>query len=77
MAMIYAELHQNIQDQFNQAGVEIMSPYYSQIRDGNRTTIPDQYLPKDYQAPGLRLWPLGNISGGSNDPGNAKKESTP
>ncbi len=77
MAIIYAELHQNIQDQFNEAGVEIMSPHYSQIRDGNRTTIPDQYLPKGYQAPGLRIWPLGNVSGGSNDLGNAKKESTP
>ena len=59
MATIYAELHQNIQDKFNEAGVEIMSPHYAQIRDGNKTTIPDQYLPKGYQAPGLRLWPLG------------------
>lgn len=58
MATTYAELHQNIQDKFNEAGVEIMSPHYTQIRDGNKTTIPDQYLPKHYQAPGLRIWPL-------------------
>jgi small-conductance mechanosensitive channel len=60
MAAIYSELHQHIQDQFNEAGVEIMSPHYTQIRDGNRTTIPDQYLPKGYQPPGLRIWPLGS-----------------
>ncbi|MEQ1796181.1 MAG: mechanosensitive ion channel domain-containing protein [Nitrospira sp.] len=58
MATIYAELHQHIQDTFNEAGVEIMSPHYGQIRDGNQTTIPEQYLPKNYQAPGLRLWQL-------------------
>lgn len=75
MATIYAELHQNIQDTFNEAGVEIMSPHYTQIRDGNQTTIPDQYLPKSYQAPGLRIWPLSNTSGGSNDLGSAKKDS--
>jgi small-conductance mechanosensitive channel len=75
MATIYAELHQNIQDSFNEAGVEIMSPHYTQIRDGNKTAIPDQYLPKSYQAPGLRIWPLGNTSGGSNDLGSVKRDS--
>ena len=60
MATIYAELHQNIQDTFNEAGVEIMSPHYTQLRDGNKTAIPDQYLPKSYQTPGLRIWPLGS-----------------
>lgn len=58
MAAIYSELHQHIQDQFNEAGLEIMSPHYTQIRDGNKTAIPDQYLPKSYQPPGLRIWPL-------------------
>lgn len=58
MAAIYSELHQHIQDRFNEAGLEIMSLPYTQIRDGNRTTIPDQYLPKTYQPPGLRIWPL-------------------
>jgi small-conductance mechanosensitive channel len=50
MATIYAELHQNIQDTFNQAGVEIMSPHYFQLRDGNATTIPAEYL-KNYEPP--------------------------
>jgi small-conductance mechanosensitive channel len=40
MARTYSELHQNIQDKFNQAGVEIMSPHYRAERDGNQTTIP-------------------------------------
>jgi small-conductance mechanosensitive channel len=55
MTTIYGELHQNIQDKFNEAGIEIMSPHFTQVRDGNRTTIPEQYLPKGYQAPAFRL----------------------
>ena len=51
MAVIYSELHQNIQDKFNEGGVEILSPHYRAGRDGNMTTIPPNYLPKDYQAP--------------------------
>lgn len=51
MAIIYAELHQNIQDCFNESGVEIMSPHYGSLRDGNTTTVPAQYLPEDYSAP--------------------------
>ena len=50
-AVIYSHLHANIQDKFNDAGVEIMSPHYKALRDGNATTIPPDYLPKDYQAP--------------------------
>lgn len=48
---IYSELHQNIQDKCNEVGIEILSPHYSAIRDGNLTTIPENYLPKDYQSP--------------------------
>jgi small-conductance mechanosensitive channel len=48
---IYSDLHGNIQDHFNKAGVEIMSPHYKALRDGNATTIPADYLPKDYEAP--------------------------
>ena len=44
MAKIYSDLHQNIQDRFNEAGMEIMSPHYAQVRDGNKMAIPD-YLP--------------------------------
>lgn len=77
MATIYAELHQNIQDKFNEAGVEIMSPHYAQIRDGNKTTIPDQYLPKGYQAPGIRIAGLGNWFTQPNEGSAPKGESRP
>jgi small-conductance mechanosensitive channel len=55
MAKTYSDLHEKIQDKFNEAGVEIMSSHYSNVRDGNRTTIPDAYLPKDYVAPSFRI----------------------
>ncbi len=48
---IYSSLHQNIQDSFNAAGIEIMSPHYSALREGNVTTIPPNYLKEDYEAP--------------------------
>lgn len=50
---IYSHLHQNIQDKFSEAGVEIMSPHYNNLRDGNKTTIPGDYRPKDFKAPGF------------------------
>lgn len=37
---IYSDLYQNIQDKFNEAGVEIMSPHYMAVRNGNASTIP-------------------------------------
>ena len=55
MPEIYGEMHQNIQNKFNEAGVEIMSPQYTQIRDGNQTTIPADYLPPDYVPPAIRI----------------------
>jgi len=48
---IYSSLHQNIQDSFNAAGIEIMSPHYGALRDGNTTTIPPNYLKEDYEPP--------------------------
>lgn len=50
-AVIYSNLHANIQDKFNEAGVEIMSPHYKALRDGNQTTIPASYLSPDYIPP--------------------------
>ncbi|MCW5966019.1 MAG: mechanosensitive ion channel, partial [Bryobacterales bacterium] len=51
IAAIYSDMHANIQDKFNEGGVEIMSPHYRAARDGNLTTIPAQYLPEDYRTP--------------------------
>jgi small-conductance mechanosensitive channel len=58
---IQSELHQNIQDKFNEAGVEIMSPTFSAIRDGNQVTIPSNYLPTTYEAKSFRISPLENL----------------
>ena len=58
MTGIYSELHGHIVDGFNEAGVEIMSPHYSAIRDGNPLTLPEDHLPKDYQPAPFRIFPL-------------------
>lgn len=55
MPNIYSELHQNIQDYCNQAGIEILSPAFSALRDGNHSTIPADYLPENYTAPNFQI----------------------
>jgi small-conductance mechanosensitive channel len=54
-AIIYSQLHQNIQDCCNEAGIEILSPHYRAARDGNMTTIPADYLDTDYKAPSFNI----------------------
>lgn len=54
-AVIYSTLHQNIQDCFFEAGIEILSPHYRAARDGNMTAMPSEYLPKDYKAPSFSV----------------------
>ena len=63
MSSIYSELHQNIQEAFNEGGVEILSPHYAQIRDGNKLTIPESSLPEDYVPGGLRIVQTGGARG--------------
>lgn len=55
MAALYSDLHQNIQDKFNVARVEIMSAHYTNIRDGNEITIPREYRSTSYEAPAFRI----------------------
>ena len=55
MGRIYSQLHQNIQDKCNESDIEILSPHYSAMRDGNQITIPSDYLPDDYQPPIFRI----------------------
>ena len=50
MSQIYSDLHQTIQDKFNEAGIEIMSPHYMAVRDGNATTMPKDDLSKSNPA---------------------------
>jgi len=54
-ALVYSNLHQNIQDCCNEVGIEILSPHYRAARDGNTTTIPAGYLPKDYKVPAFNV----------------------
>jgi len=42
MDFIYSDLHTNIQDVFAEKNIEIMSPHYRSLRDGDSTTIPIQ-----------------------------------
>jgi small-conductance mechanosensitive channel len=54
-AGIYSELHQHIQDCCNEMDIEILSPHYRAQRDGNMTTIPSDYLDKDYKVPNFKV----------------------
>ncbi|MGA8862298.1 MAG: mechanosensitive ion channel family protein [Gallionella sp.] len=55
MAFTYSELHKNILDKFDAAGVEIMSPHYFALRDGNAAAVPSVLNAKDYAAPPFRV----------------------
>ncbi|MGL6022570.1 MAG: mechanosensitive ion channel family protein [Chitinophagaceae bacterium] len=52
---IYSDLHKNIQDEFNQANIEILSPHYFNLRDGNQISIPPNYMPPTYQASSFNI----------------------
>lgn len=69
MPAIYSALHANIQDRFNEAAVEIMSPRYRAARDGNQATIPGHYLPPDYVAPAFRTHSVRRGAGAEESPG--------
>jgi small-conductance mechanosensitive channel len=53
--LIYSQMHQAIQDKFNEAGIEIMSPTFTGVRDANHITIPDEYVEKDYKPEPFKL----------------------
>jgi small-conductance mechanosensitive channel len=55
MAVIYAGIHQSIQDKFNEAGVEICSPHFAAVRDANHIAIPAEYVPERYVTPAFRV----------------------
>jgi small-conductance mechanosensitive channel len=52
---IYSELHSHIQDGFNDAGLEILSPHYRAARDGSAMAVPPNYLPPNYKAPSFNV----------------------
>lgn len=57
MASTYSYLHQHIQDVCNERGIEILSPHFSAIRDGSALNQPPEYIPKDYEPPGFKIFP--------------------
>ncbi|HTP49620.1 MAG TPA: mechanosensitive ion channel family protein [Anaeromyxobacteraceae bacterium] len=52
---ILSELNQNVQDVFFEAGVEILSPHYAMLRDGNKPAIPDPWLPSGSEERSFRV----------------------
>ncbi|HJW10030.1 MAG TPA: mechanosensitive ion channel domain-containing protein, partial [Holophagaceae bacterium] len=48
-------LHAALQDAFNTAGLELLSPAYHALRDGNALTLPAGHRPEGYEAPGFRV----------------------
>lgn len=65
MVFIYSDLHANIQDCFYAGGVEIMSPVFHALRDGNKTAIPSEFLPADYRPPSFRVEEKRETAGGA------------
>ena len=63
MTATYSELHSHIVDRFNEEGIEIMSPHYSAIRDGNQITLPEEHLPKNYEPAPFTFKPLEGLLG--------------
>ena len=55
MQNLYSALHGNIQDTFYEAGVEIMSPHATMLRDGNKIAIPDRYQRDTYEPGAIRV----------------------
>jgi small-conductance mechanosensitive channel len=59
MAVIYSDMHRHIQDKFDAEKVEIMSPHYLTLRDGNASTVPSVLNTKGYNAPPFKLSDVG------------------
>jgi small-conductance mechanosensitive channel len=78
MAEIYAALHANIQDVFFKAGVEIMSPHYTSVRDGNTIAMPEVFRAPGYEAPGIRVNAIApSIKSGDQSTGDAGRALRP
>jgi small-conductance mechanosensitive channel len=72
MIDIYAALHARIQDAFYAAGVEIMSPHYTALRDGNTMAIPESSRVPGYRPPAFRVeHPASGREASRNDAGVA------
>lgn len=54
---LYSHLHQEIQDAFARAGVEILSPTYNQLRDANAPVLPSEPAGPRREPGGFRIRP--------------------
>lgn len=54
-ALIYSYLHESIKNELHNAGIEILSPHYKAVRDGNVLTVPPENVPKGYIKPGFKI----------------------
>nr|WP_298991994.1 mechanosensitive ion channel family protein [uncultured Polaribacter sp.] len=54
-AIIYSLLHENIKNEMHNSGIEILSPHYNAVRDGNSLTVPPENIPKDYKKTGFKI----------------------
>jgi hypothetical protein len=57
MAYTHSDLHQNIQDTFNEADLDICLPHFASLRDGNTIAISEDDINPNYKAPRFRLIP--------------------
>jgi len=55
MPWIYSNLHQSIQDIFSAEGLELTTPHYHAVRDGNQSTLIEECLPEGYEKPGFKI----------------------
>ena len=62
MPKIVSELRQNTQDIFHEAGLEFVLPKYLALRDGSPKGMPEEYLPKEYQAPAFAVKVVNTLS---------------
>ncbi len=54
-AVIYSALHEHLKNALHDGGIEILSPHYHAVRDGNVLTVPSENIPQDYAKPGFKL----------------------
>jgi small-conductance mechanosensitive channel len=62
-AVITSRLHQQIQDLFAEAKIEIMSPHFAAVRDGAASSLPPEHLPPDYQPTPFQVLGLEKVAG--------------
>lgn len=55
MDTTYSDLYARILDRFNEAGIELMTPHHTALRDGNTASIPQECLPGEREAGAHRI----------------------